>query len=111
MKLLHITTELHWHNIKTAVAVELSEYTKGGRAVILWNMESDEPYCVLSVWMPETIRLVPGTFFVKHWGGQEPIVQQLEAQQIIRKVTPETLAKSGFVTAYAYELVNDPAHN
>lgn len=94
----------------TPIAVEVAEYTNGGTYVQLIDMTDGVLYATLSVWFPESRNLASGQFYVKHW-GQEDLVQALEAQGVIQKLSGIKPVKSGFVTAHAYTLPGNPINN
>lgn len=88
---------------KYEVTVETNTYMAGGTALLL--TEEGMPFSTVSVHLPETKLLPEGTFFVKHWSENEPIVEQLIAQNIITPIADIAPVSSGHVTNIrAYKL-------
>lgn len=92
---------MHWIFNTKAITFRLKQYTDGGIAVEAWC--EDGPYATISVNMPGTPLLPKGLFYLKSWSENTEIAQAMIAEGIIVAATPEVSARSGFVTATAYQ--------
>ena len=90
------------------VTVQKSEYRINGTPAISLVSTDGEPFCTVSVNMPDSEFLPPDTFFVKGWSENESIIPQLVAQNVIRLRADIAPSESEFITAYAYELISVP---
>lgn len=86
--------------------VMVGTYQNGGRAVWLED-ERGELFCTLSVyaydaqndWTAALTKRNPAAFYVKHWDGQEAIIQDLVQQGILRRLDEERPVHLGYVPA------------
>jgi hypothetical protein len=83
-----------------------TQYDSNGSLAVFLKEPDGAPFTTLSVNMPVGMELLEeGEFYVKAWGGNEGVPEQLVAQGLIEKVKPEKVAHSSYVTAFAYRLL------
>ena len=84
----------------------VSQYQNKGTSVVGFVVETGEPFCTLSVWVPESPILPRGAFYAKHWSENQGLVEQLLKQKLLEPVIA-TPASSGFIeNILAYRLKN-----
>lgn len=85
--------------------IRQSKYHGNGTPAIQLVTTDGEDLCTVSVNMPDSGFLPPDTFFVKDWSENSTIIPQLVELGIIHRRNDIAGCQSGFVTAFAYELV------
>lgn len=86
------------------IGIVTTEYAAGGMAVLA--MEGGQPCATISVWLPESQNLKPGSFYVKHWSENEVLVKNLIETGVLIPDPDAAPASSGFIkTIRAYRLV------
>ena len=93
-----------WKFGTEAISFSIEQYVSGGTAVEAWC--EDGPYATISVNIPDAPALPEGQFYLKDWSENAPIAQAMVAAGIIEAVTPPVSARSGFVTAHAYQFTD-----
>jgi hypothetical protein len=86
------------------VILETTRYQDGNLAVQAIDADDGDPFCTISVNLPESDALPDGAFYAKHWSENETFIDQLVDQKILVPV-PAPPASSGFVSdirAYAF---------
>jgi len=82
---------------KLAIEAVMEQYSNGGTAVqILTDDDIDPFYATLSIWVPETLNLPAGAFYVKHWSENENMVAAMLKQKILVEFNAP-YASSGFI--------------
>jgi hypothetical protein len=99
------TATLNLFGTDYKVRIETDTYQSGGGiAVSAIDAQSGEPFCSISVNLPESVLLPDGAFYAKHWSENEGLVEQLVAQGVLVPVDAPVVA-SGFVdNIQAYRL-------
>lgn len=97
-----IRTELYGR--KVDLGIKLDEYGDGSPAVQLIDVDTAEPFAVLSVCLPTSVLLGEGVFYAKHWSENEPVFEMMARGGYIERV-PGRPESSGFIDRiYAYRL-------
>jgi hypothetical protein len=108
------TVKFKFKHFDTTLSGRLSvtTYALGGLAVSLTTEMEEapgqyEPYCHVSVRLPETDHLPSDVFYAKHWSENEGIVETLVELRIIELAPDFPPVASGFVrNIRAYRLVS-----
>jgi len=104
-----MSTYIHINLWQTTYActLETFKYGHGGNLGVQLFTDDGEPYATVSVNMPRHTSepLEEDEFYVKNWGENEGLIEQLVAQHIIEPVDPPKYGASGFISTMAYRLV------